>query len=232
MKNNHDFPNPPEDLMDKVKNRLIESQKRKQYRKSRLVFVVAIALVFILPISAYSIVNRYWGFTHGVKVAIDNNEGLGVNETLKYKDARITIENAVWEEDELAITYRTNGSGYVLGQIALVDENNDLISNGRQSSGDLRTGGVINFSGLRQEALQNDKVWLRIYSIVNMEHFLKPNKKLSFPYLEIMTTEEMKDGGFVDINQELEVEQGTFIFNFMGFGETKTTLNYQFIPAE
>lgn len=218
--------------MDKIKNEQIESQKGKKNNKRRFFLIIAVVLVLILPISAYSLVNKYWGFDYGVKIAIDNNEGLAVNKSLKYKEAEITIENAVWEEDELAITYSLNDSGYMLGLVTLVDEDDNQLVRGGSSHSGGENGGVINFSGLTQKDLKGDQVWLRIYSLKNLKHFLKKNWEYSFPYLEIKVTEEMKNGGFVDINQELEVAQGTFLLNYMGFGETITNLNYQFIPAE
>lgn len=220
----YDYPDPSEDLMDKIKKRLEEHQKRKQHRGRQLAVVVAVILLFAIPASAYNIAREYWGFASGVRIAIENEEGIKIGKKLRHGDWDLTIENAVWEENNLGVTYSLDGISYRLGTLQIVDENDNQIHSGYALSGGI-DGGTIDFKSIDLGSIEGDQVWLRIPALLKNEF---PPSVASSASLEV--TPAMKKRQYEEINKKLKVEQGTYLFKDIYFSRDNLYIDYEFTP--
>lgn len=217
-------PNPPDGLMDRIKERLAEHQKAKKLRRRQLAIVVTVILLFALPASAYHIAREYRGFASGVKIAVEHEEGIKIGQKLLQEDLEVTIEHAVWEDDELVIVYSMSDQGFMLHRCSLVDENGSEIARAHYAD-DLDDGGIIRFNRINLGRVKGDQVWLRILSFEK-----KGLEPLSTAFKRVKVTPEMKEGEFAEINEELETEKGTYLVKHIRFGTNGTKINFEFIP--
>ena len=222
----HDFPHPSQDLMSKIKKRLEENQQKKKQKRRQLLLVGAVLLLFAVPASAYTIAKEFWGFSFGVQLAIDHNEGIAINKKLIFGDIEVTIENAVWEDNELALTYSKNRKEFKPENIRLVDKDGNTINRGMGSESN-EYDGTIKFDGISKKAIEDGQIKLKIFSLFKYQP--TPSFIVS-TQLEI--TPEMKNGEWVDINQELKTAVGTYLLNSICFDKETTKINYEFTPLE
>lgn len=193
--------------------------------------IVAVLLLFAIPVSAYHIAGEYWGFASGVRIAIENKEGIKIDQKLRYEDWSITIDNAVWEENDLAITYSVEGTSFSLGLLQVVDDNNNEIDQGYVVNGyavsDGEGEGTVNFKNIDLGQVQGERVWLRILTLIKNE---SPPPVAAIT--QVRVTPVMKTGEFVDINKELEVDKGTYLLKNIYFGKGNTRVYFDFMPRE
>lgn len=232
----HDYhgyhpPPPPGDLMDRIKMRLVEHQQEKRMRRRQLAAVIAVILLFAIPASAYNIAKEYRGFASGVRIAIENEEGIEIGQTLRYKNWSLTIDTAVWEDNDLAVTYSVQGTAFRLGALQVVDENGKEINRGYAVSGHALNEavgrGTIDFQDLDLTSVQGERVWLRILSLIKNE--TPPMVAASIP-LEISPA--MPRGEWVEVKKKLEVEKGTYLLRNIYLGRDDIRLEFDFIPRD
>lgn len=220
----YEVPNPPDGLMDRIKDRLAEHQQKKRSRRRQLTLVAVVLLLFALPASAYNIAREYWGFASGVRTAIENQEGIKLAKSFRHEDWEITVDDAVWDDNSLAVTYALKGNSYRLGALEIVDENDNTISQGYALSGG-QDGGTINFHNIDLGSIEGDLVWVRILTIMRNE--FPPPIAAS---VEIKVTPAMKNREYEEINTELAVEQGNYLLKDIYFSKDDIRISYEFIP--
>lgn len=221
----HGVPDPPGDL--KYRN-----NKGKRWQ---LVIIIAVICLLAIPAAAYYIYYQgIPGRASEVKVAIDNEQsavklaakdesGNRIDQILQHGDLVLTIEQAVWEDDELVLAYSINDPGLGLGDYCLVYENSNQITLPYYSEG----GRIIKFINMDTEAMKSGQVWLRILSLTKQE--LDPSF-LSDHWISI--TPEMKQGEAVAINQELEAERGIYLLTQIHLGSDHTKISFEFTPQD
>lgn len=220
----YDVPNPPDGLMDRIKDRLAEHQQKKRSRRRQLAIVAAVILLFAIPASAYNIAREYRGFDSGVRTAIENQEGIKLAKSFRHEDWEITIEDAVWEENSLAVTYALKGNSYRLGALEIADGNDNKINQGYALNGG-QDGGTIDFHNIDLGSIEGDLVWLKILTIMRNE--FPPPIAAS---VQIKVTPAMKNREYEEINKELAVEQGTYLLKDVYFGRDDLRISYEFTP--
>ncbi|NLC76689.1 MAG: hypothetical protein GX750_03605 [Clostridia bacterium] len=212
----NDFPNPPADLPEKNKKR----------RRRQLAVLIALLLLFAIPTAAYYAIREYRGLASEVKTATEREQENKTDQKPQHGDLALTVEHAVWEDDELVLAYSINEPGFGLDECYLETENGSQITKAYYVQGG-NDGGIIKFINMDPGEMENGQVWLRILSLAKQElypHF--------FSESWFDATPEMKKGEFVEIKQELEAEQGTFLLTQIRFGSDDPRINFEFTPKE
>ena len=169
-----------------------------------------------------------WGRRKGIEIAVANGKAIELNEVFEYRDHKIKLENAVWEEDSLLITFSTldkdKDNTINPSQFSLVNEAGVSVSNGcgMENSGD--GTGIIDFN-LQDKLVNGDKLYLNIYTI-------RPSRpdtdKPDYTYTMILDKSLSTEGKMINIDKECKTDYGTLKLKTASNDEGRLAIDYTF----
>lgn len=182
----------------------------------------------VVPVSGSETEYMDWGRTKGIEIAVANGKAIELNKVFEYRDHKIKLENAVWEEDSLLVTFSTldedKENTFVPSQFSLVNEEGVNISNGHgmENSGDGR--GIIDFN-LEEKLVNGDKLYLNIYTIrPNIPDTDKPD----YTYTMILDKSLATEGKKINIDRECKTEYGTLKLTAASNDDGRLAIDYTF----
>lgn len=181
-----------------------------------------------VPVSGSETEYMDWGRSKGIEIAVANGKTVELNKVFEYKGHKIKLENAVWEEDSLLITFSTldkdKENTISPSQFSLLNEEGVNISNGHgmENSGDGR--GIINFH-LEEKLVNGDKLYLNIYTIrPNIPDTDKPD----YTYTMILDKSLATEGKKINIDRECKTEYGTLKLTAASNDDGRLAIDYTF----
>lgn len=182
----------------------------------------------VVPVSGSETEYMDWGRSKGIEIAVANGKAIELNKVLEYEDHKIKLENAVWEEDSLLITFSTldkdKENTISPSQFSLLNEEGVNISNGHgmENSGDGR--GIIDFN-LEEKLVNGDKLYLNIYTIrPNIPDTDKPD----YTYTMILDKSLATEGKKINIDRECKTEYGTLKLTAASNDDGRLAIDYTF----
>lgn len=165
-----------------------------------------------IPVSGSESEYMDWGRTKGIEIAVANGKAIELNKVFEYRDHKIKLENAVWEEDSLLVTFSTldedKENTFVPSQFSLVNEEGVSVSQGYGMENSDNGKGIIDFD-LENKLIKGEKLYLNIYTI-------RPSRpdadKPDYIYTMILDKSLSEEGKKININKECKTDYGTLKF--------------------
>lgn len=181
-----------------------------------------------IPVSESESEYRDWGRKKGIEIAVDNGKAIELNKVFEYGDHKIKLENAVWEDDSLLVTFSTldedTENTFVVSQFSLVNEEGVSVSNGHGMENNGDGSGIIDFD-LENKFVKGEKLYLNIYTIRSNR---PDDDKPDYIYHMILDKSLSTEGNKYDLKNECKTDYGTLKLKTASNEEGRLVIDYTF----
>ncbi|AEV68811.1 hypothetical protein [Acetivibrio clariflavus] len=212
----------PEGLMDRVEQRLAAHLAVKKKKRVKKTLILLSMCLLLIPATVYGVVsNNFNSWFDAIRMAHNKGKTVKLNSVFEYEGNRIVFEDAVWEEDNLMVSYRIVDGEFWPSQFMLKNEKGEIINHQAAAEHNGKDGTLkVHFD---EEQLSGEKAFFSIKSIEKLKY---PNDNIEFKH-KLSINKDFLTTGHAVINKTFEAEHGLITIEEINIKDGMTFLTYK-----
>jgi len=120
----------PEGLMDRVEQRLAAHLAVKKKKRVKKTLILLSMCLLLIPATVYGVVsNNFNSWFDAIRMAHNKGKTVKLNSVFEYEGNRIVFEDAVWEENELLVSFRIVVGMLWPSKFSFLNDKDEVIGN-------------------------------------------------------------------------------------------------------
>ncbi|GEM_PF-800426 len=214
----------PEGLMDRVEQRLathLAVKKKKRVMKTLALLSVCLLLI---PATVYGFVNNdIQSWYDSIRIASNRGKTVKLNYDFEYEKNKIVFEDAVWEENELLVSFRIVDGMLWPSKFSLLNDKDEVIGHSGGYSINDENEGTLRFN-FEEEEITGDKVFL---SVEALEKLKFSDDDIDYKY-KLNIDKEFLATGQAKVGKTFETEYGFITIEEIKIKDGRTFLTYKY----
>lgn len=212
----------PEGLMDRVEQRLAAYLTVKRKKRVKKTLVLLSMCLLLIPATVYGFVNNNFNsWFDSIRMAHNKGKTVKLNTVFEYEGNKIVFEDAVWEEDNLMVSYRLIDGVLLPSQFILQNEKGEIINHQAEAEHNGKEGTLKVY--FDEEKLFGEKAF---FSIKALERLKYPDDNIEFKN-KLDIDKDFLTTGHAVVNKTFEAEYGLITIEEIKIKDGRTFLTYK-----